>query len=480
MQYGIRKPAVAGVFYKNDKNALLQELDLLFSDCESHDIFSDRISALIVPHAGYVFSGKVAAMAYIQLDKQAVYDNIFIIGTSHHHLFEGASIYNEGNFSTPLGEVEVNRELAGAIIAGSDVFNSNSFVHEREHSLEVQLPFLQYRLKNKFKIVPVLIGTSDKDKIEHIAHQLKPFFNSTNLFIVSTDLSHYPNYNESILLDRGTIDAIISNSPQVLLAKLAENEDMQITGVLTSLCGWSSVLCLMYITNNQLVKYQKLYYQNSGDSVYGEKDRVVGYCSIAVVNEVENKKNEFSDAQKKYLLRVVRDELYRAVLPKDLKSRSVTVRDSFFDDLTGGVFVSLYYKGALRGCIGTFDFDRKLIDNLKDVAVSAAINDYRFNPVSGYELADIKIEISVLTPLIKVASIADIQLGKHGVCIKKEGRSGTFLPGVAVKMGWDLETTLGHCAREKAQIGWDGWRDADIYVYEAIVFADEIKNIDYE
>jgi hypothetical protein len=133
------------------------------------------------------------------------------------------------------------------------------------------------------------------------------------------------------------------------------------------------------------------------------------------------------------------------------------------------VFVSIYVKGELRGCIGNFAQEETLNDLIQRMAVSAAC-DHRFKNLQPDEADDMELEISVLSPLQKIESVAEIEPGKHGIYIKKGLNSGTFLPQVAKKTGWNLEEFLGHCARDKAGFSWDGWKDAEIYTYEAFVF----------
>ncbi|GAG79568.1 unnamed protein product, partial [marine sediment metagenome] len=138
-----------------------------------------------------------------------------------------------------------------------------------------------------------------------------------------------------------------------------------------------------------------------------------------------------------------------------------------------GVFVTIYKKGKLRGCVGQFKSTQPLHKLIRDIAISSSTRDHRFSPVTEEELDQLDIEISVLSPMKKIESIDEIDLGKHGIYIVKGSYSGTFLPKVAIDNGWNKEEFLGHCARDKARIGWDGWKDADIYIYEAYVFGEK-------
>jgi AmmeMemoRadiSam system protein A len=142
-----------------------------------------------------------------------------------------------------------------------------------------------------------------------------------------------------------------------------------------------------------------------------------------------------------------------------------------------GAFVSLHtVKGELRGCIGRFLPEEPLYKIVMDLAIASSTHDHRFRPIKKAELNNILIEISLLSPLIKITDISEIQLGKHGIYMKKDGKTGTFLPQVALENGWDIETFLGHCARDKAGIGWFGWRDAELFIYQAEVFDENIRN----
>ena len=182
-----RQPAVAGSFYPAAREELHAALKQLFSIAvPSKEI--KNIIAVISPHAGYVFSGTVAASAFSQIDPAQEYENIFILGSSHYISFEGASIYSQGNFITPLGTVMVNTELADQLIKNNSIFSNRTDAHAREHSLEVQLPFLQYRLKKNFKIIPIILGTQSQETCRRIAKALQPFLNTKNLFVVSTRL----------------------------------------------------------------------------------------------------------------------------------------------------------------------------------------------------------------------------------------------------------------------------------------------------
>ena len=462
-----RKPVVAGTFYSSDPAELIEQLKKCFDKVES--IISNNISALIVPHAGYSYSGIVAASAYVHINPDADYENIFVIGTSHHVSFHGASVYNKGHYKTPLGVVPVNLELTNALIRNNKDFVFNREAHGEEHAIEVQLPFLQYRIKQINQIVPIIIGVKDFDSCRRIAEALRPYFNSKNLFVFSTDFSHYPTDEDARFIDEKTTNAICQNNAQRLIKQLEENNSSKVSNLYTSLCGWSSVLTLLYLTeDNSKYKYRRIKYMNSSEFLNMRKNRVVGYQSILIEND-ERKTDVISEDSKSILIKIAHNAIKKYLgLNKELPG------NENMNDLKqfNSAFVSIYVEGKLRGCIGQFSSEKELPDLIASLAVTSAFKDDRFQPVSAKDLKGLSIEISVLTPMQKIYSIDDIELGKHGVHLEKDGKKGTFLPQVALKTAWNLEEFLGHLARDKAHIGWEGWRNAELSVFEAIVFSD--------
>lgn len=461
-----REPAVAGTFYSSNPAELIEQLKNCFDKAEGF-VFND-ISALIVPHAGYSYSGIVAASAYGHIRPDAEYENIFVIGSSHHVSFNGASVYNRGHYKTPLGVVPVNLELTNALIRKNKNFVFNRDAHSEEHTIEVQLPFLQYRIKQINQIVPIVIGVKNYEDCRHIAEALRPYFNNKNLFVFSTDFSHYPTDEDARVIDKKTANAICKNNAQTLIKQLEENNSSKVSNLYTSLCGWSSVLTLIYLTeNDSKYKYRKIKYMNSSEFVNMRKNKVVGYQSILI--ETDTYKPDFISKDNKNKLLTI---AHNAIL-KHLGLNDALGSIENLDDLKqfNSAFVSTYVDGKLRGCIGQFSSERELPDLIASLAVTSAFNDDRFPPLTVKELNNLSIEISVLTPMRRIDCIEDIELGKHGVHLEKDGKKGTFLPQVAIKTGWNLENFLGHLARDKAHIGWEGWRKAELSVFEAIVFS---------
>ncbi|WP_303925167.1 AmmeMemoRadiSam system protein B [Draconibacterium sediminis] len=463
-----REPAVAGQFYPSSSNTLRNELEELF-DSAVNVKTSQPLRAIISPHAGYIFSGEVAAAAFKQIPANKNYQNIFVLASSHRYSFGGAAIYTEGNYETPLGEITVNKKIGKKLLASSSVFTEHDESHFYEHSLEVQLPFLQYRLGNDFTLVPIILGTHSTGICKKLAKALRPYFTPDNLFVISTDFSHYPSYENAKLADQLTADAICKNKPKKLLKAIEKNKEKKIGNLATSLCGWTSVLTLLHLTKKRDFEFKQLAYKNSGDSqLYGEKDRVVGYWAIGVY---EKAVFEISPLEKQEILQLARNSIAR-FLGEDVKEQKPKKTDDSILNQKAGAFISIYINNELRGCIGGFAGNKTLREMIKRFAVSAT-NDQRFDPIEPSDLENMTLEVSVLSPLKKIKSIDEFELGKHGIYIKSGLNSGTFLPQVAEKTGWSKEEFLGRCAKNKAGIGWDGWKTAELYTYEVVIIKDD-------
>jgi AmmeMemoRadiSam system protein B/AmmeMemoRadiSam system protein A len=471
-----RQPFAAGRFYSADKETLTKDLNEMFGTCTKTSP-GGKVQAIISPHAGYVFSGKIAAAAFSSINNHSGYKNIFIIGSSHVSAFDGASVFNTGDYITPLGRAVINMEIASALTDKNKVFRFSTESHIREHSIEVQIPFIQTYFKDNPKIIPIIIGTDNEETVKRIAQALSPWFTQENLFIISSDFSHYPAYKQAVETDKATALAIISGSHEIFLKTLNDNSDKKISGLATSMCGWTSGLLLLYLSeNNPHLKYQLIDYCNSGDSPYGNKDEVVGYNAIALFEtgrktEPENVKEEeftITKQEKAELFAIVRSAIKMQLDEK--KEYTVDYKKISPKLMTPmGAFVTLKIDGALRGCIGRFISADPLYEVVKASAISSAFEDPRFSQLTKEEYRKIEIEITVLGPLKKISNISEIILGKHGIYIKKENRAGTMLPQVATENGWSVEEFLGYTSRDKAGIGWDGWKAADIYIYEGVV-----------
>jgi AmmeMemoRadiSam system protein B/AmmeMemoRadiSam system protein A len=475
-----RQPVAAGRFYLADKEALTKDLEDLFRNCVKAPS-GLSVRAIISPHAGYVFSGKIAASAFSAVPQDAGYKNIFIIGSSHVMAFNGASVYNTGDYITPLGKIKVNTQIANQLKTNR-CFNFPVTAHIQEHSIEVQVPFIQFWLRKEISIVPIIIGTDNKNTIKEIANALKPYFTGETLFVISSDFSHYPEYKDAMIADKLTADAIISKNSETFMKTLTNNSSKGYRGLVTSMCGWTSGLALLYLVQDDPnLTFKKICYCNSGDSQYGNKEEVVGYNALELVEENKKEKNQegFSDVkftadEAAKLISIARNSIRSVLFENKRQTLDQEALPPIFKSKMGA-FVTLKIGGNLRGCIGRFPSPDPLYQVVDQMATASAFEDSRFSPLTKKEFEETEIEISVLGPLKKISGINEIVLGRHGIYIKKDFRSGTMLPQVATENGWTIEQFLGYTARDKAGLGWTGWKDAEIFIYEAVVLGETKK-----
>ncbi len=475
----IRPPAVADQFYPAQADKLSAMLNEFLTAAQPPD-FTGQPQILIVPHAGYIFSGPTAAYAYKTIQNKN-YDNIIILGPSHHYLTQKLTLYDGDAVQTPLDIIPTNRQITQQLINDNQNIIADDRVHAPEHSLEVQLPFLQKTLKNRFKVVLGLINNENPDTLASVAKSIKKILSQFphTLIIISSDLSHYPNYNDAIHADRQTIQAILSKdinrfnqTTQQLLAR-------HLTDLETCACGASTVQIGMLLAKELNLTGYQLHYSNSGDiPIYGDKSRVVGYGAI-VFTKPKNKalKNSgfLTQTEQTIALKLARHILERAFGLTQKDYQDYKNYPVFFE--SRGVFVTLYNKnnGQLRGCIGLIEPIKPLAEGIIEMAQAAAFHDPRFIPLTKQELNNIKIEISVLTQPQPIKNIKEIQLGKHGVIIRRGNRSGVYLPQVATETGWNLTTFLSNLCVTKAGLETDCWQNpaTQIYTFEAQVFKEK-------
>lgn len=465
----VRPATQANRFYTGNPEELSQEVDSFLALHSSRTTYQN-VAALIVPHAGYYFSGNVAASAYMTLNPKKSYKRIFLLGPSHHEWLNGASVNSKVDYyATPLGNVKVDRETAQQLIDADSVFSYKAAAHAQEHCLEVQLPFLQRRLDEVPPIVPIIISTNDYSKLKRMAEMLRPYFTDDNLFIISSDFSHYPSYKDAYEVDTKTGKAIETGDVEQLIATIENNADSGKRNLATSACGEFPIITLMLMLNHNY-EIKHLMYQNSGDIDNHDHSRVVGYHAFAFLRkQISETEFTLTDADKKQLKEIALQSIKDSLDSKPIARPTLHSQLSILNSKCGA-FVSLHKYGRLRGCIGHFGEDYPLHEIVAEMARAAAFEDPRFTPVTREELDDIDIEISVLTPMRRIQSIDEFELHRHGIYIRKGFRSGTFLPQVADEVNWTKEEFIGHCSQDKAGLGWDGWRDAELYVYEAIVF----------
>jgi len=451
----LRPAVVAGQFYPEGKKELAETIEDLLAEAEPSSI-KGEIFGLLLPHAGYLFSGQVAACGLKTVEGKD-FDTVIIMGDSHCEYFDGVSFWVEGQWETPLGRVEVDKDLALKIMASSNRFLDREGAHLFEHSLEVQLPFLQKTLHD-FKIVPIVFGSENKDWKDLAEAILNNIGNKKVLIIASSDLSHYPPYEEAKKEDLKTLRMIENLDTAGLDRELT-------SGFETFLCAKDSTKTLMEITKNIGGRAKILKYANSGDSAVGDKKRVVGYGAVAFYKEFNEKLNA---AERSELLRIAKESVESLV-----KGEKVLRLETDFEKLKipSGAFVTLKKNGKLRGCIGTIAANMPLYQTVAQMAMAAATQDYRFSPVTKEELPELEYEISVLTPPRKIKSPSEIKLGKHGVVAQTKKGTALFLPQVAEETKWDRETFLNHLML-KAGLEKEYWKKhpVDFYVFEAQVF----------
>lgn len=463
-----RKPAVAGSFYPASAKEIRSMLGGWLHPSENDALTPPR--AIIVPHAGYVFSGEVAASAYNRIPHGHKYKRVFLLGPSHRAGFAGASVDTVYSFAeTPLGKVPIDISLGKKLISegkGAFTFWSEA-AHDGEHCLEVQLPFLQMVFGDVPPIVPIVIGTERLSIIQNIAKALEPYFNEDNLFIISSDFSHYPSYEDAKASDLYLAETITTGGLEEFLRALRQIDKQDYPGQGTAACGACAIAVLLEMIDAQgrdNFSAEHVMYRNSGDSVYGDKDRVVGYNSIVFTSS--DHLFHFTQEEKEKMIATARSSIYSYLgLKYDGDDSPVGV----LKEKGYGVFVTLNLNGNLRGCIGRFTSPSSLHSTIREMARSAAFDDPRFPALSKKEAPEIEIEVSVLSPLKRIQSVDEFKLGRDGIYMIKGYNHGTFLPQVAKETGWNTEEFLGHCARDKAGIGYYGWKDAELYTYQTEV-----------
>ena len=441
-----KEPAVAGTFYPADKDSLKKSVEGFLSKAENSPTHG-KLIALISPHAGYIYSGQVAAYGYKQIQGSDI-KKVILIGSSHRSAFKGASIYTKGSFRTPLGDIKVNKSIAESLLNESAGVRFSPEAYEGEHSLEVQLPFLQTVLKD-FTIIPIVIGSPSGKIIEHFILKLTEILDEKTLIVASTDLSHYYDYATAKEMDNKIISAIerLSTKDAIELLKSGKSE----------MCGEVPVIIAMEVARRSGANLGVVFKQaNSGD-VTGEKDKVVGYASIGLY------KSLYTEAEKKELLTIARNAVTEYVTNR--KNPEMEIKNPKFKT-DGAVFVTIKENGSLRGCIGHIQAIMPLYQSIIKNAVAACSSDPRFPPMKKEELKDMDIEISILSPFMPLKDVKDIQVGKHGLYIIKDYQNGLLLPQVASEFRWNRDEFLEHVCM-KAGLPKDAWKDAELYTFTA-------------
>ena len=453
------KPTAAGQFYPADPHELSREVARYLAQADIEPSQS-RILAILVPHAGYPFSGPVAGYSF-QYVKDQNPNTVLFIALGHQGV-KGASVFNGSRYETPLGDVELDKELNHRLLKDGEPIDDNPEPHLGEHSIEVNLPFVQTVFPGA-KVSSLLISQIDgelcKTVGKRIADAMCAFPDKNILLVVSSDMSHYPKYETASSVDRAMLATIETLSPQRIrhdLVALKENGGPNLHCVM---CGGAAMLTAVeaarFLGANEA---KTLHYRNSGDSDWGDHERVVGYGSLAIYRPSQDKeeKKEFglSEEEQKELLGLARAGVMAEFANQPFQA--TTTMSGLH--INAGLFVTLKNRGDLRGCLGRFEpVDQPLYQLAPYMAAQTAVHDHRFSALREDELPWTDIQISVLSPLRPVYDVNEIRIGRDGLQIEGCGsggvqRSGTLLPQVASERNWSVEEFL-EALCNKALIG---------------------------
>jgi len=485
----VKEADLAGSWYPASKAELENQLKSYLDTADPQKI-EGQILAVIVPHAGYQYSGPIAAYAFRAIQNIGI-KTVILIGFSHHEYFDGVAIYDKGSWRTPLGDIQIDEILAKEIELKNTrvLFEPNIF--REENSVEMQIPFIQMIAPveeprphgDNIKIVPIAFGTQDYSDAESLATTLASILKGRNdcVIVASTDLSHYRAYDDANKTDRHTVDTLKR-------LKAREFYDEGKLGI-CKLCGLMPVTTVLLVAEKLgYDKIKELKYANSGD-ITGDKAKVVGYLSAVIykdriasvpplasqgtaVGSHNGKIAMLNDAQRNRLLRIARESITGFV--KDGKRKQFTENDPLLKKEIGA-FVTLRENGELRGCVGNTVGSDPLYQTVADMAVEAATGDIRFQKLSPAEINRIIIEISVLSPLRRIKTAHEIKIPGDGVVVRRGFRSGVYLPQVANETGWGKEEFLTSLCVHKAGLSPDAWKDpeTELYTFTAEVFGEE-------
>jgi AmmeMemoRadiSam system protein B/AmmeMemoRadiSam system protein A len=422
----IRKPAVSGSFYPAQRDALERQLTLFLSEAGNTPHAGDPLpKAIIGPHAGYVYSGPVAARAYRRLAAaRGRISRVVLIGPSHHLAFRGLAADASDAWETPYGTVALDTEAITRLRQLPMVAQFDA-AHQREHALEVHVPFLQHVLGD-FRLVPIVAGDAPPDAVAALFDAV--WGGPETLIVVSTDLSHYLDYAACRSLDARTAEAI-------------ERFDDAVIGSAEA-CGQVPTRGLLRVARRRGMAIERLDLRNSADTA-GSRERVVGYGAWALYDAPANGMTQQADPERAAiealgptLIELVRGGIAIGFSTGEPAQVIVGATLPALLAAPGAAFVTLRRNGQLRGCIGSPMARRSLADDVVEHAFNAAFRDPRFPKLLVLELAGLDLSVSVLTPpeTIQFDNEADLltQLrpGVDGLIIEDAGRRSLFLPAV--------------------------------------------------
>lgn len=466
-------------WYSSDKDVLKSQFETFMKNVVPKNI--ENIKAIILPHAGYQYSGQVAAFGIKEIQNNK-YDRIIIMGPSHYmHMMNYASVPDSDYFETPLGKIPIDKEFINKLLKHPSYFKNIEEAQEEEHSVQIEMPLLQYAY-GIFKCVPIVVGEVDYASAQNIAKVILSLIDESTLIVVSSDFTHFGSrfgfkpFNSNIKENIKNIDFKAFKYIEALDQKgfMDYCHESSIT-----ICGKNPISILLAMLNKDF-KVTLLKYSTSGE-LTGDYNNCVSYISCVFSGNfqsaVKNTNEEvLTESDRKELLKLVRKTLeFYFTKNKTPNVSDLDIQVTLAMETIMGAFVTLHKHGDLRGCIGEIVPRRALYKACIDHAINSAVNDYRFSGVTLNELKEIEFEISALTAPKPVASYDEIVLGKHGIVLEKNGRSAVFLPQVAPEQHWDLATTLTHLAM-KAGLAPDAWKEnCSFEVFEAIVFSENDK-----
>jgi len=466
----IRGPSVADLFYPGQKGQLASLVDGYLAKAPSVPCSSEEIVALIAPHAGYRYSGRVAAHAYKQIHGKD-YEAVVVIGPSHSASFEGASLFEGTHYETPLGRVRIDKALNEALIRQDKGFRYLSKAHEREHSLEVQLPFLQRSLSD-FSLVPILVGSAPLSTCRVLAQALvSALAGKKTLLVASSDLSHYHPSKQARQLDQSAIDAMQAMDAPGLMSRMESGS--------CELCGCSAVATVLLAAKGLGADHVTILRYADSSEASGDSSAVVGYVAAAISKKPKSSAASGASEEGGGLLSLNQERELLSIARRSIEtylSQGKVCRPQPSDPRLlrpRAAFVTLTRRGELRGCIGCTQALLPLCHTVSECAIAAATSDPRFPPLKASELEEVQLEISVLGPLKEIRDPSEIKVGRDGLVIEKGRQKGLLLPQVATEYRWDRKTFLEEVCH-KAGLSSDAWKQgARIFVFSAEVFHEE-------
>jgi AmmeMemoRadiSam system protein B/AmmeMemoRadiSam system protein A len=482
----VRPAAVAGAFYPADPQALSKMIDDMLAKATPLAV-DGTIIAAVAPHAGYPYSGPVAAWTYAAIENQVKggrkYSRVVVIAPTHYVGFDFTSVYDGDAYMTPLGKVPVDKEFARRLAKMSSTMQLSDKGHQAtadapEHSVEVQLPWLQKVLGN-FELVPIVMGDTSYESSRALGVALAKMLRNDHdtLVLASSDLSHYHPYADAETIDHKTLHALEAYD-YYSMSRNFQYRGPGAPGIWEACGGAPIVAAMIYAERMGANKAEVLRYANSGD-ISGDKSRVVGYSADLFVKSAQgaDAATPFSltDQDKTELLALARKSVEYMIVNKDPFLPSAPASETLNREY--GAFTTLTEGGALRGCIGFTSPAKPLYITVRDTATLAALRDPRFAPVTAAELPKLAYEISVLSPLRRVIDVEQIKVGRDGLMMKNGNFEGLLLPQVPVDRNWDREMFLEQtCA--KAGMNVNCWKDenTDIFSFTAMVFNEKSRD----